>query len=78
MIPDYTQQQVDFEDAEQERRRLEEDDLRLEMYDAGVEAYNDLQALEEITDMMRDIRDAWRSLPGQDTRGRAVVAAPHN
>jgi flagellar protein FliS len=72
------QSTLDFERGGDVARNLNDLYLYVIRRLVHVHAHNDLQALEEITDMMRDIRDAWRSLPGQDTRGRAVVAAPHN
>lgn len=72
------QSTLDFERGGEVARNLNDLYLYVIRRLVHVHAHNDLQALEEITDMMRDIRDAWRSLPGQDSRSRLPVAALHS
>jgi flagellar protein FliS len=72
------QSTLDFERGGEVARNLNDLYLYVIRRLVHVHAHNDLEALEEITGMMRDIRDAWRSLPGQEGRARAPVAPLHN
>jgi flagellar protein FliS len=72
------QSTLDFERGGDVARNLNDLYLYVIRRLVHVHAHNDLEALEEITDMMRDIRDAWRNLPGQDARSRPSAAALHS
>lgn len=72
------QSTLDFERGGEVARNLNDLYLYVTRRLVHVHAHNDLEALEEITGMMRDIRDAWRSLPGQEGRTRAPVVPLHN
>lgn len=72
------QSTLDFERGGEVARNLNDLYLYATRRLVHVHAHNDLAALDEITGMMREIRDAWRSLPGTDGRVRQSAAALHS
>jgi flagellar protein FliS len=72
------QSTLDFERGGDVARNLNDLYLYVVRRLVHVHAHNDLEALEEITGMMREIRDAWRSLPAHDSRARPAPALLHN
>lgn len=72
------QSTLDFERGGDVARNLNDLYLYVVRRLVHVHAHNDIETLEEITGMMRDIRDAWRSLPSQDSRSRPSLVPLHN
>ena len=67
------QSSLDFERGGEVARNLDELYRYVIRRLVPVHAYNDLAALDEITELMREIRDAWRTLT---PAASAPVAAP--